>query len=75
LEAARRGTSKISTGAGWSTTARNAGNPLSRGIRNLVIVHRLREVSCLYGFTRFEVAPTAADNDLEDVYLAVDGAP
>ena len=50
-------------------------DPLCRGIKNLVVVHRLREVSCLYGFTRFEAAPTASDNDLEDVHLAVDGAP
>lgn len=46
-----------------------------RAIRNLVAVHRLREVSCLYGFTRFEAAPTSADGDVEDVRLAVRGAP
>jgi hypothetical protein len=34
----------------------------------------LREVSCLYGFTRFEAAPTNADGDIEDVQLAVRGA-
>jgi hypothetical protein len=44
-------------------------------IRNVVAVHRLREVSCLYGFTRFEAAPTSADGDLEDIQLAVHGAP
>ena len=33
-------------------------------IKNIVAVHRLREVSCLYGFTRFEAAPTSADGDL-----------
>jgi hypothetical protein len=44
-------------------------------IKNLVAVHRLREVSCLYGFTRFEAAPTSADGELEDVQLAVRGAP
>jgi hypothetical protein len=44
-------------------------------IKNLVAVHRLREVSCLYGFTRFEAAPTNADGELEDVQLAVRGAP
>jgi hypothetical protein len=44
-------------------------------ITNLVAVHRLREVSCLYGFTRFEAAPTSADGDIEDVQLAVRGAP
>jgi hypothetical protein len=31
--------------------------PVLAGIRNLVVVHRLREVSCLYGFTRFEAPP------------------
>ena len=30
-------------------------------IASAVAVHRLREVSCLYGFTRFEAAPTAID--------------
>lgn len=49
--------------------------PQCAGIRNLVAVHRLREVSCLYGFTRFEAAPTMADGDVEDIGLAVDGAP
>jgi Domain of unknown function (DUF1998) len=44
-------------------------------IKSLVAVHRLREVSCLYGFTRFEAAPTSSDGDIEDVSLAVDGAP
>jgi hypothetical protein len=44
------------------------------GINSLVAVHRLREVACLYGFTRFEPAPLAND-DLEDVGLAVSGAP
>lgn len=39
-----------------------------------VAVHRLREVACLYGFTRFEPAPTAIDGDLEELYLAVEGA-
>jgi hypothetical protein len=44
-------------------------------IKNLVAVHRLREVSCLYGFTRFEAAPTGADGDIEDIQLSVRGAP
>jgi len=52
----------------------SAGIDLS-SIKNLVAVHRLREVSCLYGFTRFEAAPTSADGELEDVRLAVRGAP
>ena len=44
------------------------------GIASLVAVHRLREVACLYGFTRFEPSALAND-DLEDVGLAVEGAP
>jgi len=44
-------------------------------IKDVVAVHRLREVSCLYGFTRLEAALTSADGDLEDVHLAVRGAP
>jgi hypothetical protein len=44
-------------------------------VKNIVAVHRLREVSCLYGFTRFEAAPTAADGEIEDIQLAVRGAP
>ena len=50
------------------------GNPALSGIMSLVAVHRLREVACLYGFTRFEPAPLATD-DLDDVGLAVNGAP
>jgi hypothetical protein len=49
-------------------------DPDLTGIGSLVAVHRLREVSCLYGFTRFEPAALATD-DLEDVGLAVEGAP
>ncbi len=56
----------------WADAA--AGIDLS-AIKNVVAVHRLREVSCLYGFTRFEAAPTSADGELEDVQLAVRGAP
>src|SRR5207247_11269349 len=56
----------------WAASA--AGVNLS-AIKNVVAVHRLREVSCLYGFTRFEAAPTSADGDLEDIQLAVRGAP
>jgi hypothetical protein len=44
-------------------------------IKSIVAVHRLRAVSCLYGFTRFEAAPSSADGELEDVGLAVHGAP
>ena len=60
------------------TLDRDAWDPerdkLCAGIASLVAVHRLREVSCLYGFTRFEPAPLV-DDDLEDVGLAVEGAP
>ena len=49
--------------------------PETNSIKSLVAVHRLREVSCLYGFTRFEAAPTSTDGDIEDVQLAVHGAP
>jgi Domain of unknown function (DUF1998) len=50
------------------------GDPEVVGVGAVVAVHRLREVACLYGFTRFEPAPLAND-DLEDVGLAVRGAP
>jgi hypothetical protein len=50
------------------------GDPLLAGIEALVAAHPLRDVSCLYGFTRFEPSMLATD-DLEDVGLAVDGAP
>jgi len=43
-------------------------------IASAVAVHRLREVACLYGFTRFEAAPTATDGDLEELTIAVEGA-
>ena len=49
-------------------------DPELSGIHAVVAVHRLREVACLYGFTRFEPSPLAND-DLEDVGLAVRGAP
>jgi hypothetical protein len=49
-------------------------SPLLQGISSLVAVHRLREVACLYGFTRFEPAPVVTD-EFEDVGLAVRGAP
>jgi hypothetical protein len=45
------------------------------GIEAVVAVHRLREVSCLYGFTRFEPAPLAGDGDFEEIRLAVNSAP
>ena len=48
--------------------------PLLKGVEALVAVHRLREVVCLYGFTRFESAPPMSNEGLEDVGLAVSGA-
>lgn len=53
----------------WGT-----GHPRLSGIASVVAVHRLREVSCLYGFTRFEAAPTAIDGDIEEINISVDGA-
>jgi len=57
--------------ASWATETRHD----LRAVGDVVAVHRLREVMCLYGFTRFEPAPTSADDELEDVQLAVTGAP
>ena len=61
-----------------STLPRPAWDPdastLLAGIEALVAVHRLREVVCLYGFTRFESSPPMSDDGLEDVGLAVRGA-
>ena len=37
-------------------------------------VHRLREVTCLYGFTRLEPPPTSAENEMDEIKLAIDGA-
>jgi hypothetical protein len=44
-------------------------------LQSVVAVHRLRAVTCLYGFTRLEPAATFTEQMLEDVRLAVDGAP
>ena len=44
-------------------------------IKNLVAVHRLREVTCLYGFTRFAAAPSSAEGYIEDVPSRVVSAP
>lgn len=57
----------------WDKTKEDA--PLLAGVQALVAVHRLREVVCLYGFTRFENSPPMSDDELEDVGLAVRGAP
>ncbi len=57
---------------GWADSS--AGMDLT-AIERVVAVHRLREVSCLYGFTRFEAAPTSIDGDIEDIDMAVSIAP
>jgi hypothetical protein len=46
----------------------------ARLFQAVVQVHRLREVTCLYGFTRLEPPPTSAESELDEVRLAVDGA-
>lgn len=48
--------------------------PWSEFLRGVVKVGRLREVTCLYGFTRLEPPPSAAETDLEEIQLVVDGA-
>lgn len=48
--------------------------PWRRFLKGVVKVHRLREVTCLYGFTRLEPPPTAAESELDEIQLAVDGA-
>jgi hypothetical protein len=56
------------------TTWDPGNSPVLRAVASLVAVHRLREVACLYGFTRFEPAPVVTE-EFEDVGLAVRGAP
>jgi len=53
----------------WQT-----GQSIEYLISNVVAVKRLTEVVCLYGFTRLEPAPVAADGSLEEVFLSVEGA-
>jgi hypothetical protein len=48
--------------------------PWHNFLAGVVKVHRLREVTCLYGFTRLEPPPTAAESELDEIRLAVDGA-
>lgn len=52
----------------------NLSAPWQDFLRNVVKVHRLREVTCLYGFTRLEPPPTSAESELDEIQLAVDGA-
>lgn len=60
------------TGADLGQNLTSDGPPF---LDSLIAVHRLRAVTCLYGFTRLEPAPTITEALLEDVRLAVDGAP
>lgn len=48
--------------------------PWSELLQNVVRVQRLREVTCLYGFTRLEPPPTSAESELDEIKLSVDGA-
>jgi hypothetical protein len=48
--------------------------PWTDFLRNVVKVHRLREVTCLYGFTRLEPPPTSAESELDEIQLSVNGA-
>ncbi|TNC74575.1 DUF1998 domain-containing protein [Rubellimicrobium roseum] len=41
----------------------------------VVRVDRLREVACLYGFTRLDAAPSATESELDEITLATKGAP
>jgi hypothetical protein len=58
-------------GIGLANPRTQEGHPL---IESVVAVHRLRAVTCLYGFTRLEPAPTINEAFLEEVELAVEGA-
>jgi hypothetical protein len=49
-------------------------SPWNEFLRGVVRVHRLREVTCLYGFTRLEPPPTAAESELDEIQLTVNGA-
>lgn len=44
-------------------------------VQSVVKVNRLREVTCLYGFTRLEPPPSPAESELDEIQLNVDGAP
>jgi hypothetical protein len=48
--------------------------PWDAFLKGVVRVHRLREVTCLYGFTRLEPPPTSAESELDEIQLAVNGA-
>lgn len=48
--------------------------PWDAFLKSVVRVHRLREVTCLYGFTRLEPPPTSGEDELDEIQLAVNGA-
>lgn len=48
---------------------------LANIVKAVVKVNRLREVTCLYGFTRLEPPPSAAESELDELQLNVGGAP
>ena len=41
--------------------------PWAAFLKNVVKVHRLREVTCLYGFTRLEPPPTSAERYASEI--------
>ena len=47
----------------------DAGVDLS-ATKTIIAMHRVREVSCRYGFSRLEAAPTSVGGELEDVEVA-----
>lgn len=49
--------------------------PLPTILKSVVKVNRLREVTCLYGFTRLEPPPSPAESELDEIQLNVGGAP
>jgi hypothetical protein len=48
--------------------------PWSSFLKGVVKVHKLREVTCLYGFTRLEPPPASGESELDEIQLAVNGA-
>jgi hypothetical protein len=48
--------------------------PWDAFLHSVVKVHRLREVICLYGFTRLEPPPSSAESELDEIQLNVNGA-
>lgn len=43
-------------------------------LASLIRVDRLREVACIYGFTRLDAAPSATESELDEITLATSGA-